>query len=96
MAEKLTVLSFQGAFARISSNYSIPGRERQEESGQYTTCSNPLKTSFSKTFRICATPGFGGRAFHSWCDKGCSPKFQSFTKNTNPFALLKNTSINKI
>jgi hypothetical protein len=28
MAQKLTVLSFQGAFARISSNYSIPGRER--------------------------------------------------------------------
>jgi hypothetical protein len=68
----------------------------QEGSGQYTTCSNPLKTSFSKTFRICATPGFGVRAFHSWCDQGCSPKFRSFTKNTNPFALLKNTSINKI
>jgi hypothetical protein len=28
MAEKLTVLSFQGAFARISTNYSLPGRER--------------------------------------------------------------------
>ena len=64
----------------------------QEGNGQYTTCSNPVKTSSRDTFRICANPCSGVRAFHSWCDKGCSPKFRSFTKNTNPFARLKNTS----